>query len=105
MRYRVTIHPDAEKELRDAHAWLTAQSPLAAARWRKGLLEKVQTLGRFPERCPLAPEARKLGEEVRQLLHGRHSSARYRLLFVVEQGTVTVLHIVHGKRRLVAEDE
>lgn len=61
MKYRVVIHPDAEKELKGAYAWLWAQSPEAAERWRKGLLRKAATLARFPERCPLASEAEKLG--------------------------------------------
>lgn len=103
MRYRVVIHPDAEKELREAHAWLKEQSPAAAERWRKGLLQKAETLSRFPERCPIAREATKLGEDVRQLLYGRRRPDRYRLLFVIEDDTVTVLHIRHGKRRRLDE--
>ena len=99
MTFHVLLHPDAERELRAAHAWIEAQSPAAAERWRQGLLTKVATLSRFPERCPLAPEAATLGENVRQLLYGRRAASRYRLLFIIEKGTVTVLHILHGKRR------
>lgn len=105
MRYRVTIHPDAERELKEAYEWLREESPEAAERWRRGLLKKAATLARFPERCPLAPEAEKLGEDMRQLLYGRRKGSRYRLFFIVEGDTVTVLHIRHGARRGLGEEE
>ena len=105
MKYRVLIHPDAERELKAAHAWLREQSPDAAERWRKGLVKRAATLATFPERCPLAPESKKLGEEVRQLLYGRRRATRYRLLFVIEGRIVTLLHIRHGARLNLAEDE
>jgi plasmid stabilization system protein ParE len=104
MRYRVLIHPDAEKELREAYDWLCEESPTAAERWRKGLLRKVRSLASFPERCPIAPEAEKLGEDMRQLLYGRRQSSRYRLLFIVEGSTVTVLHVRHGARHRLGEE-
>lgn len=104
MRYEVTLHPDAEKELKAAHAWLAERSLVAAERWRQGLLRKAATLASFPERCPLAPESEKLGEPVRQLLCGRRGASRYRLLFVVEQGRVVVLHIRHGAQRYLGEE-
>jgi plasmid stabilization system protein ParE len=104
MNYDVTLHPDAEKELKAAHTWLAERSPAAAEQWRQGLLEKAATLARLPERCPLAPESEKLGEPVRQLLYGRRAASRYRLLFIVEGTRVVVLHIRHGAQRRVAEE-
>lgn len=56
MTYRVHIQPSAEAELEDAYRWIAEDSPLAAARWYKGLVEAVGTLRSFPERCPPAPE-------------------------------------------------
>lgn len=81
------------------------RSPAAAERWRKGLLATAKTLAAFPERCPMAPEAEALGEDIRQLLYGRRAEDRYRLLFIVEGDTVTVLHVVHGKRLRAGEVE
>ena len=98
MKYEVLIHPEAERELRIAHAWFRKRSPEAAERWRSGLVRKAQTLATSPERCSLAPESEKLGEDVRQLLYGRRRATRYRLLFVIEHRTVTILHIRHGAR-------
>jgi hypothetical protein len=42
----------------------------------------------LPLSCPLAPESDDLGIEVRQLI-----VQRYRVLFIVEKKTVTILHI------------
>lgn len=52
-----------------------------------------------PLRCPVAPESEELGIPVRQLIDGR-----YRILFIVEKKTVTILHLkgayVAGFKRL-----
>lgn len=98
-RYRVVLHPDAEAELEEAYRFISDDSPANAAKWRRGLLKKARSLKSFPERCPLAPESKALGEEVRQLLHGV-----YRLLFIIDDDTVTVLHVRHGARRHLGEE-
>jgi toxin ParE1/3/4 len=90
-RYRVLIHPDAEDELDRAYRHIAADAPERAARWRKQLLKKAHSLATFPERCPQAPEAAHLGQDVRHLIVGN-----YRIIFVIETSTVTVLHIRHG---------
>ncbi len=98
MRYRVLIHPQAEAELRDAFAFIWADSPVDAERWRDGLLKKAASLASVPCRCPLAPQSAAVGREIRQLLYGRKGRA-YRLLFMVEAGQVTILHVRHWGRR------
>ena len=90
-RYQVLIHPDAENELDHAYRHIAADAPERAVRWRKQLLKKVQSLKTFPDRCPKAPEATSLGEDIRHLLVGK-----YRIIFVIETSTVTILHIRHG---------
>jgi len=47
-------------------------------RWRARLLVKAESLSRWPERCPLAPENDAFPEEVRHLVFGS-----YRLLFTI----------------------
>jgi plasmid stabilization system protein ParE len=90
-RYRVLIHLDAEDELDRAYRHIAADAPERGARWRKQLLKKALSLAAFPERCHKAPEATALGEDVRHLIVGN-----YRIIFVIEPSTVTVLHIRHG---------
>jgi plasmid stabilization system protein ParE len=93
-RYRVLIHPDAEAELDAAYRHIAEDSPERAARWRQTLLRKTQSLKTLPHRCPLAPESRIIGREVRHLICGV-----YRVLFVLEAETIIVVHVRHGARR------
>jgi len=44
------------------------------------------------------PESVESEQDIRQLVHGRRAG-RYRILFVVEAGTVHVLHVRHGAQR------
>lgn len=92
-RYQVLIHPDAEAELDAAYRHIAADTPERAARWRAQLLKKAHALKTFPDRCPKAPEATTLGKDVRHLMAGH-----YRIIFIIEPATVTVLHIRHGAR-------
>lgn len=102
MRYRVLIHPEAEVELEDAYWWIAheAASQAIADKWKAQLLKKARSLRQFPERCAIAPEGRLMGEPIRQLLCGP-----YRLLFVIDERTVTVLHVRHSARRHLGEGE
>ena len=63
----------------------------------------------MPARCPVAPEAEELGDEVRLLLHGKRNRA-YRVYFKIEQktasfGSVQVFHVRHWARKPLDADE
>ena len=74
-------------------AWLCQQGSVAAARhWHERLLAAIGTLQRQPQRFPLAPEAEELGIALREMLFGRGRGVR-RILFIVEERTVHILHI------------
>jgi len=99
MKYAVVVTETAEAVLDAACRWLRDEYSLAyAVRWREGLLDAIGALETFPERCPLAPEARSFRRKIRQLLYGERHGA-YRLLFEIRERTVFVLHIRHGARR------
>jgi plasmid stabilization system protein ParE len=57
----------------------------------------IASLSELPTRCSLAPENKDFPFEVRQLFYGS-THHRYRILFTIEDDTVTVLHIRHGRR-------
>jgi plasmid stabilization system protein ParE len=80
-------------------AWLSRRGVTASAagRWHDRLLASIATLERDPQRCALASEAEELGLEVRELLFGRRPNV-YRILFLVQQRLVNVLHIRHSAR-------
>jgi len=94
MKFRVTIHPMAITDLDEVFAWIAEQSPENAARWYERLLENIRSLGRFPQRCPIASESDPLGKEIRQLLF-----CDYRILLTIDRGEVRVLRVRHAMRR------
>ena len=57
---------------------------------------------RRPNRCPVAPETRKLKRNLRHLLYGKKPHV-YRVIYEIEEQrqTVWVLTIRHGARRKV----
>ena len=100
MRYEVVVQPVAEAELEAAYRYIWKDSPERAMRWRARLLVKAESLSRWPERCPLAPENDAFPEVIRHLLFGS-----YRLLFTILEAKceVHVVHIRHGKQRYLGE--
>ena len=73
--------------------WCRARDPAAADVWKQGLQAAVMSLALMPERCPPAPEAEGLGQQVLALVFGR--LLRCRVLFRIAQDGVTVLTIRH----------
>jgi plasmid stabilization system protein ParE len=74
-------------------SWIASRgSTLDAERWAARLLDAYATLETFPDRCPVAPDAFRLG--LRHIIVGE-----YRALFAVKGRVVFVLRIRHGRRR------
>jgi plasmid stabilization system protein ParE len=96
MRFRVTITPEAETDLRNAASYIRRDNPRAARSWLKGARQRIKTRGQYPERCPLAPESTSFSEPIRELFYGHGNRGTYRILFVVLDKAVFVLHIRHG---------
>lgn len=102
--YQVIILPSAESNINDAYAWLIERDVDAAIRWYNRLMELILSLNTFPERAPLAPEAKSLRREIREIFHGRRQY-KYRILFTVTANTVHILHVRHGSRLGLGETE
>jgi plasmid stabilization system protein ParE len=88
--YSVIFHPDAEDDIISSYKWGCRVWGEANARiWVRHLRRTILTrLTSFPFGCPLAPESEELGTPIRHLV-----IQRYRVLFVVEKRTVTILHV------------
>ncbi len=89
-KYKIILHPDAEVDITSAFKWGSRtwgheKAGLWLTELRKTLKNRL-TLS--PLSCPLAPESEELSTPVRHLI-----IRRYRILFIVEQKTVTVLHV------------
>jgi plasmid stabilization system protein ParE len=102
MKYEVVITDDAWDEIQEAYDWLAHRAPVAADRWKMGLLDAIQKLECFPAACSLAPESAYFGREVRQMLYGRRNN-KYRVLFEIRKQIVNVLRVRHGARRNLGE--
>jgi len=98
MRYRVILTPRAKHNLRTIHAYIFKQAPHAADDWLDRAERAVDSLGHHPGRRPLAPESLSFGKPIRQLMFGEGNRGTYRLLFVVADHSVYVLHVRHGSR-------
>jgi len=96
MRYRVILTSEAEADLRKASSYIRRDNPRAASAWLKGARQRIKTLAQYPERCILAPESASFNEPIRELLYGHGNRGTYRILFVLFDDTVFVLHIRHG---------
>ncbi|MGA3188645.1 MAG: type II toxin-antitoxin system RelE/ParE family toxin [Bryobacteraceae bacterium] len=96
MIYKVIVTLEAKRNLRDAYLFIRRDSADAASRWSKGARRSIRALGRFPARCPIAPEGHALDAPIRELLYGSGNRGTYRILFVIVDNTVFGLHVRHG---------
>lgn len=56
-----------------------------------------------PQRCPVDPDSKVYGEEVRVLLHGKRHGV-YRVLFTIRRGIVHVLTVRRSAQRSLADE-
>jgi plasmid stabilization system protein ParE len=99
MTFRVETTAAAEQDADAILDWLLSQhAGDTGIRWFLALQDAIASLAEFPKRCPLAPESTVFQFEVRHLLYG-HPPHVYRILFTIENQTVYVLHIRHGRRQ------
>jgi plasmid stabilization system protein ParE len=99
MTFRVKTTTTAEQDANAILDWLVSEhAGEAGMQWFVALQSAIASLADFPGRCPLAPENAAFPFEVRHLLYG-HTPHIYRILFTIEDKTVYVLHIRHGRRQ------
>ena len=94
-KFRVRITRTAERDLEEAWAFIAQDSFDEAEKFVRSLEEQINTLERFPERCPLIPENEMLGTRYRHLVYGN-----YRSVVRIAGKTVYVLRVIHGSRLL-----
>ncbi|MEK7829918.1 MAG: type II toxin-antitoxin system RelE/ParE family toxin [Acidobacteriota bacterium] len=99
MSYRVEITKPAEEDARVAVDWIAQYSKEKAVLWYFDFLEVADSLQEFPARCPIAPESTE-ARELRHLLFGK-----YRLIFLIDDESVFILHVRHQKQRPLSPDE
>lgn len=89
--YRVDVTRTAERDLAAIHAFIARDNPAAAATWLDTIERNIVSLGRWPRRCPVIPEAPEFDVEYRHLV-----DAPYRTIFRVAGSRVIILRVIHG---------
>ncbi|MGH9351785.1 MAG: type II toxin-antitoxin system RelE/ParE family toxin [Terriglobia bacterium] len=106
MTYLVEFAARAAHDLEILYVEKNAAESAAAARWYNGLEQAVYALASYPNRCPVAPEARKMKRKLCNLLYGSKPHV-YRVIYDVDEGrkAVWVLTIRHGARQKLKPSE
>ena len=100
MTYHVKLSPGVDDEILSAAFYIARESVPSAERWLDGIYEAIQSLGSMPERCGVIRENEEFAEELRELRYQSH-----RIIFVVQEQTVRVVHIRHAARDEWKPDE
>lgn len=102
--YWVVVSATAKANIRDGYAWAAQHAPETAARWADRFYRALGTLSTNPERCSIAPEAKLVDREIRQLLFGKGRNV-WRALFVICGDQVRVLHVRRAARDTASREE
>lgn len=106
MTYKVDISIPALQDAETAFLWIRDFNLESARSWYEGLLAAVFSLEQFPRRCPLSPESKFVGREIRQLIYGKRSQT-YRIFFEIfeDKKTVRIYRIRHSSRKWMTKEE
>ncbi len=99
------VTPEAKADLRDIYRYLRDRAPRAATQWSVSARASIKTLSHFPERCALAPESTHFDVPIRQMLLGTGNRGTYRVLFVIVDKSVRVIHVRHGSMLPLGSEE
>ncbi|MEH2195311.1 MAG: type II toxin-antitoxin system RelE/ParE family toxin [Nostoc sp.] len=103
MSYQVVLLPTAFQEIETSYRWICDNlSAEVANNWYYQLQDAIASLQKFPHRCSIAPEAPVIGRKIRQLWVGKR--IKYRVLFVVEEDVVAILHVRHSRQSYLGEE-
>lgn len=98
MAYNVRLMPRAAADAEQIYRRVVEQAPVAGQKWYNALIDALDSLQTFPERCLVVARLSTHGSVVRKLLYGRRPHT-YSIYFDVVADTVRILHIRHGARR------
>ena len=94
-KYLVKITKIAEDEIRSIFQYLIHDNPSASAKWVEEIEHQIDSLERFPNRCPIIPESKQLGKEYRHIIYGN-----YRTIFRTHETKIIIMRVIHGARLL-----
>jgi plasmid stabilization system protein ParE len=91
--YNVDILPIARDDIAEIYHYIAMDNPNAALRVTDEIMDKIDTLGEFPERCPIVPDRALAQQGYRMLI-----IKNYLVFFKVFKSQVLVFRVLHGKR-------
>jgi toxin ParE1/3/4 len=77
--------------------YIAQDNPVAAQSWVNTVFKKVEELKAFPESGRIVPEVNN--KTIRELIYGN-----YRIVYRVEESTLSILTVRHGKQLLPVDD-
>lgn len=104
MKRRVEYTANAERELVESYEWIREKSPLSARLWMEKRIGAVESLADATLSHPPAPEALRLGRDIRLMLVGKRRS-QYRVHHLIEATRVIVLSIRSSFRKPLEADD
>lgn len=93
-KYKIQIYPPAERDLLEIVEYINTLSPEAALRKYDQIIEKIGSLSKLPERCPLCKDVQLQLKGYRMLIVDN-----YIVFFVVINDVVQIRRIVYGMRK------
>ena len=96
-KYDIRIFYEAENDLDEIVDYLATLSEQAAIKYYDLIIEKIRTLIKIPERCPLVKDTQLRLRGYRMLLVNN-----YIVFFIINNKTVEIRRILYAKRQYQA---
>jgi len=91
--YNVTVLPIAREDIAEIYYYIALDNQDAALKVTDNIMDEIDTLEQFPNRCPLVPENALAKQGYRMLVVGN-----YIVFFKVLESDVLIYRVLHGKR-------
>jgi plasmid stabilization system protein ParE len=98
MAYSVRLLPRAAEDAERIYRRVVQEAPVRGREWYARLIESLDSLKTYPERCPVVESLSKPDSLMRRFLYGRRFHT-YCIYFDIVGDTVRVFHIRHGRRK------
>jgi plasmid stabilization system protein ParE len=104
MTYRLKITRRAKRDRDACFDYILARSPQGAFRWLDAFEDAAAAVLTHPH-YGVAPESEDQEETIRQKLFGTPHGRTYRLLYVVRDDVIYVIHVRGAGQDVMAADE
>ncbi|SFJ70078.1 type II toxin-antitoxin system RelE/ParE family toxin [Planctomicrobium piriforme] len=101
----IHVSARANADADSIYEWIAASSADGANRWYETFLAALQLLRERADSYAAAPEAERLGVDLRQTLFKTRKGRTYRALFVIDHQTVYIVGVRGAGQNLVSEDD